>query len=77
MNKAVFERKWTQLRGEIRGWWRKLTDEDVDKFNGRYDLLVELLQERYGYTSEQAEEEIDKNLKEYQAWLKQKGLPAL
>jgi uncharacterized protein YjbJ (UPF0337 family) len=77
MNKDIFEGKWKQLRGEIRGWWGKLTDNDVDKINGRFDVFIGLLQERYGYTHEQAEDELDKQLKEYQIWLKKKGLPAL
>ena len=77
MNKDIFERHWTQLRYELRGWWGSLTDDDVEQFNGQYDVLVTLLQERCGYTREQAEEEIDLHLKEYQAWLKKKGLPPL
>lgn len=77
MNKDIFEGKWKQLRGEIRGWWGKLTDNDVDKVNGQFDVFIGLLQERYGYTHEQAEDELDKQLKEYQIWLKKKGLPAL
>ena len=77
MNKDIFEGKWKQLRGEIRGWWGKLTDNDVDKVNGQFDVFIGLLQERYGYTREQAEDELDQQLKEYQIWLKKKGLPAL
>ena len=77
MNKDIFEGKWKQLRGEIRGWWGKLTDDDVDKVNGQFDVFIGLLQERYGYTREQAEDELDQQLKEYQIWLKKKGLPAL
>ena len=77
MNKDIFEGKWKQLRGEIRGWWGKLTDDDVDKVNGQFDVFIGLLQERYGYTREEAEDELDQQLKEYQIWLKKKGLPAL
>jgi uncharacterized protein YjbJ (UPF0337 family) len=77
MNKDIFEGKWKQLRGEIRGWWGKLTDNDVDTVNGKFDVFIGLLQERYGYSREQAEDELDKQLKEYQTWLKKKGLPAL
>lgn len=66
MNKDVFEGKWKQVRGEVRGWWGKLTDDDVEKVNGRFDTFVGLLQERYGYSREQAEEEIEKQLKAYE-----------
>ena len=77
MNKEIFERHWTRLRHELRGWWARLTDDDVEQFNGQFDELVALLKERCGYTREQAEEEIDMHLQEYQAWLKKKGLPPL
>ena len=77
MTKDIFEGKWKQVRGEVRGWWGKLTDDDVDKVGGQFDVFVGLLQERYGYSREHAEEEIDKQLKEYEIWLKKKGKPAL
>ena len=75
MNKDVFEGKWKQVRGEVRGWWGKLTDDDVDKVAGQFDVFVGLLQERYGYTREHAEEEIEKQLNEYEVWLKKTDPP--
>ena len=70
MNKDVFEGKWKQLRGEAKVWWGKLTDDDLDKAAGEYDKFVGVLQERYGYSREQAEEEIEKRVNEYEATLK-------
>ena len=63
MNNDVFEGKWKQLRGKAKVWWGKLTDDDLDKVEGNYDKLVGLLQEKYGYTREQAEEEWEKRTK--------------
>lgn len=74
MNKDVFEGKWKQLRGEAKVWWGKLTDDDLDKAAGEYDKFVGVLQERYGYSREQAEEEIEKRVNEYEATLK-KSMP--
>ena len=70
MNKDVFEGKWKQVRGEVRGWWGKLTDDDVDKVAGQFEVFVGLLQQRYGYSREHAEGEIDKQMREYEIWLK-------
>ena len=42
---------------------------------GKYDKFVGLLQEKYGYTREQAADEIDKRVTEYEAGLK-KSMPA-
>ena len=76
MNKDVFEGKWKQIRGEAKAWWGKLTDDDLDRAAGKFEILAGLLQERYGYTREHAEEEIDKQMHDYEIWLK-KRTPAL
>jgi uncharacterized protein YjbJ (UPF0337 family) len=63
MNNNVFEGKWKQFRGEVKIWWGKLTDDDLDKVEGNYDKLIGLLQEKYGYTQQQAQEEWEKRTK--------------
>ena len=70
MNKDVFEGKWKQMRGEAKLWWGKLTDDDLDKVGGQFDVFAGLLQEKYGYSREQAEEEIEKQMNEYETRLK-------
>ena len=75
MNKDVFEGKWKQMRGQVREWWGKLTDDDLDKVAGKYDKFVGVLQEKYGYTRERAEEEFDRRLKEYEAHQQKSGVP--
>jgi len=34
----------------------KLTDDDLDRANGKFDVLAGLLQEKYGYTRQRATE---------------------
>jgi uncharacterized protein YjbJ (UPF0337 family) len=46
---------WKQLKGKAKENWGKLTNDDLEVINGKYDQLVGKLQERYGYTKEQAE----------------------
>jgi len=75
MNKDVFEGKWKQIRGEAKAWWGKLTDDDLDRAAGKFDVLAGLLQEKYGYTREAAADEIDKRVTEYEANLKKKTVP--
>ena len=64
MNKDIFEGKWKQMRGQAKVWWGKLTDDDLEKVSGKFDQLIGLLQEKYGYTQQQAEEEFNRRLKE-------------
>ena len=70
MNKDIVEGKWKQMRGNAKTWWGKLTDDDLDRAAGKYDVLAGLLQEKYGYTRQRADEEIDKRLKEFEGGLK-------
>ena len=70
MNKDIFEGKWKQMRGEAKGWWGKLTDDDLDRAAGKYDVLTGMIQEKYGYTRERASEEIDKRVTDFEAKLK-------
>ena len=67
MNKDVFEGKWKQIRGKAKGWWGKLTDDDLDRAAGKSDVLTGMLQEKYGYTRERAAQEIEKRLSEFEA----------
>lgn len=57
---------WNQLREPIKGWWNKLTDDDLDSINGKYDILVSVLQQKYGYSPQQAKEQVDQRLAEFE-----------
>ena len=67
MNKDIVEGKWKQVRGEAKGWWGKLTDDDLERAGGKFDVLTGMLQEKYGYTRERAAEEIDKRVAAWDA----------
>lgn len=64
MNEDILAGKWKQLRGEAKKWWGDLTNDEMDQVAGQRDVLVGKLQERYGYTKERAESEIDRFLEE-------------
>ncbi len=64
-NEDVLQGQWKQLRGKAKEWWGKLTDDDLDQVNGKRDQLVGKLQEKYGYTRDEANREIDTYLNEY------------
>ena len=58
MNRDILKGKWTQLKGDVRNWWGKLTDDDVTQIQGDFEKMIGKLQERYGYTREQAERDL-------------------
>lgn len=58
INHDVMVGKWKQVRGMVKQWWGKLTDNDLNRISGRYEELVGLIQERYGHTRDQAEKEV-------------------
>jgi uncharacterized protein YjbJ (UPF0337 family) len=66
MNIDTFEGQWRQMRGELRSWWGKLSDNDFEKIAGKKDRLMGMLQEKYGYTREAAQQEIDRRFREYE-----------
>jgi uncharacterized protein YjbJ (UPF0337 family) len=70
MNKDISEGQWKQIRGKAKAWWGKLTDDDLDRAAGKFDVLAGLIQEKYGYTRQRAAAEIDKRVAEYEAGLK-------
>lgn len=59
MNKDILEGKWMQMKGKVKQQWGKLTDDELDKMSGRYDELAGIIQERYGYSREEAANELD------------------
>jgi uncharacterized protein YjbJ (UPF0337 family) len=64
MNQDIFEGKYKETRGQLKEWWGKLTDDDLEQANGNADQIVGLLQQKYGYTREAAEEEFNRRIKD-------------
>ena len=63
MNRHRITGKWSQLKGEIRQRWGKLTDDDLEIMAGGKQKFVGRIQECYGLAKEDAERQI-------KAWLK-------
>ncbi len=65
MNEDIFAGQWKQMRGELKSWWGKLADDELDLIGGHKDKLIGLVQERYGYAREHAEQEVERRFKEF------------
>jgi uncharacterized protein YjbJ (UPF0337 family) len=66
MNTDILEGKWKQIRGEIRETWGELTDDELDQIAGKRDKLAGILQEKYGWSRDEAERQIDDFLRNYE-----------
>jgi hypothetical protein len=70
INKTIFEDNWKLIRGQSTARWSLMADFDlskVDKAEVKFDKFVTMLQVKYGYTRQQAREEIGKFWAEYEA----------
>jgi len=58
-NWDVIAGKWKQYKGKAKARWGKLTDDDLDRVEGKRDQLVGLVQERYGKQRQEVEKEVE------------------
>ncbi|MFO0959873.1 MAG: CsbD family protein [Isosphaeraceae bacterium] len=59
MNWDRIEGSWKQLQGKVKEKWGDLTDDDLDRAEGKRDQVVGALQARYGWERDRAERELD------------------
>ena len=62
MKKDFGRAEWRRMRGTIKHYWGQLTEAELDQIGGNGEMLKAKLQERYGYTREQAEKECELHL---------------
>ena len=59
MNSHKWEGRWRQLKGKIKEEWNELTDDELDAAEGRAEVLLGKIQEKYGISEEEARRRID------------------
>lgn len=60
MNWEQIKGNWNQFKGMAKQQWGDLTDDDLARMAGDRDRIVGQLQERYGITREEAEQQVDR-----------------
>jgi uncharacterized protein YjbJ (UPF0337 family) len=58
MNWDTVKGQWKQFRGKVKEQWGKLTDDDLDRIEGKRDQLLGAVQQRYGVAREEAEKQL-------------------
>lgn len=59
MDTNRWQGKWTQLKGKVKEEWNELTDDELEAAEGRAEVLIGKIQERYGLSKEAAEARIE------------------
>ena len=59
MNWDIVEGKWTQLKGQVKTQWGKLTDDQLDMIAGNREKLIGKIQESYGVSKDNAEKQVN------------------
>jgi uncharacterized protein YjbJ (UPF0337 family) len=57
MNEDILKGKWKEIKGEVKVKWGKLTDDDLAQVEGNTEKLLGILQQKYGYAKDKAEQE--------------------
>ena len=65
MNKTIQRGKWKSIWGKVKVWWSKLTDNELDRIAGRFEILVGIVQDRNGYSRRQAVRVVSQRIMDY------------
>lgn len=55
----ILKGNWKKLKGSVKQQWGDLTDDEIMQIEGNRDVLVGKIQEKYGRTKLEAEQEVD------------------
>ncbi len=59
MKKEQFSRQWPEIRRRVEAHWNRLTKADLDQVQGSADLLIGIIEEKYGETRQAIEVQLD------------------
>ncbi len=62
MNKTIIDGKWKRVRGQAKVWSGQLAGDDLGQAAGKFDQLIGVLQEKYGFNRERAERELNRRM---------------
>lgn len=60
MDWNIIEGNWKQFKGKVKAQWGQLTDDHLDQIDGKRIELAGRIQETYGITKDEAEQQIRK-----------------
>lgn len=62
MDSSVLQDNWTQQRAKVKRFFQMKDDDlsQLDDSTNKADALLDILQQRYGFTMDEARDELDK-----------------
>ena len=63
MDPNQFKRAWPERKGDVTRKWSKMTEEEVAAIDGRLELLVGKIRDRYQVTETEANRQVDEFLR--------------
>ena len=67
MADPLLKGQWNELKGRVKERWGELTNDDLDRIEGRRDQLVGAIQQQYGRERDEVEREVER-------WEREQGL---
>ncbi len=58
MQQDIMKGRWKQVQGDVKKLWGRLTNDDIQRIEGSREKLAGILQERYGYTRQAANQKV-------------------
>lgn len=58
MNRDIFQGKWEEIKGQMKQFWGKLTDDDLKEIQGNQQEIFGKLRKHYGYSEDQVKQAI-------------------
>ncbi|MCI0527940.1 MAG: hypothetical protein L0Y56_10940 [Nitrospira sp.] len=65
METNILKEQWQHMKVEIKKYWWRLSDSEIDQIDGEPTRLEKALHEKYGYTREQAGQKVVQFLNMY------------
>lgn len=65
MNKDIIQGKWKEIKGDLRKAWGNITDDEWEQTKGDATAIAGVLQKRYGFAKEDAQQKVSKVFDRY------------
>jgi uncharacterized protein YjbJ (UPF0337 family) len=59
METSKIERNWKKLKSSVKEEWNELTDEELNKMEGKWERMVDTIALKYALTKMEAEDQLN------------------